>query len=262
MTALFESGRNTELRSLVRRAGTGALNLLFPPLCVGCRAPVLEPHSLCATCWGSIAFLDGPACECCGYPFEIDPGPGTICTACLARPPAFVRARSVMRYDDGSKKLILALKRADRLDLAPAFGRWLDRSGRSLLAEADLIVPVPLHPRRLWQRRYNQSAILAQRLAKLTGKSAGPLLLRRIRETPSQGEMPSAKARRRNVRGAFRVPPEAAPTIRGKSILLIDDVFTTGATIDACARALKGAGAAKVLVLTLARVVRPTASLI
>ncbi|MGD0143149.1 MAG: ComF family protein [Rhizomicrobium sp.] len=265
MTTLFESGTKGDGRSFaqgLRRAGAGALNLLFPPLCVGCRAPVFEAHSLCAACWGTIGFLDGPTCECCGYPFEIDPGPGTLCSACHANPPAFARARSVMRYDEGSKKLILALKRADRLDLAPAFSRWLDRSGRELLAEADLIVPVPLHPRRLWRRRYNQSAILAQRLAKLTAKPADPLVLRRIRATASQGEMPSAKARRRNVRGAFRVSPENAAALRGKAVLLIDDVFTTGATIDACARALKRAGATKVLVLTLARVVRPMASLI
>ena len=161
-----------------------------------------------------------------------------------------------------ARNSILALKRADRLDLAPAFSRWLDRAGRDVSAETDLIVPVPFHPRRLWQRRFNQSAMLAQRLATLTGKPADPLALQKIRETPSQGEMPSAKARRRNVRGAFRVEPTAVPALRGKSVLLIDDVFTTGATIDACARALKRAGAAKVLVLTLARVVRPTTSLV
>jgi ComF family protein len=135
-----------------------------------------------------------------------------------------------------------------------AFARWLARSGRELLAEADVIVPVPLHPRRLWQRRYNQAALLSHRLARLSGKPADTMALIRIKPTPSQGEMPSAKARRRNVRGAFKVArPEA---VRGRTVLLIDDVFTTGATISACARALKRAGAAKVLVLTLARVVR------
>ncbi|HXL99201.1 MAG TPA: ComF family protein, partial [Rhizomicrobium sp.] len=151
------------------------------------------------------------------------------------------------------------LKRADRLDLVPAFARWLERAGRDLLAEADILVPVPLHRRRLWSRRFNQSALMAQRLAKLTGKPADPLVLERIRPTPSQGEMPSAKARRRNVRGAFRIAPKRADAVRGRTVLLIDDVFTTGATVSACARTLKRAGARKVLVLTLARVVRAAA---
>jgi ComF family protein len=244
----------------MKRAGRGALDLLFPPLCVACRVPVKEPHSLCADCWASIAFLDGHVCAVCGYPFDFDPGEGAICSACLAHPPSFVRARSVMRYDDASKKLILALKRADRLDLAPAFSRWLKRAGLEFLVHADVIVPVPLHRRRLWQRRYNQSAVLAQWLAAISGKTADPLSLIRVRHTPSQGEMPSAKARRRNVRGAFRVPPERKAAVREKCVLLVDDVFTTGATLDACARALSRAGAREVLVLTLARVVRPAAS--
>lgn len=167
-----------------------------------------------------------------------------------------------MRYDPASRDPVLALKRADRLDLVPAFSRWLDRAGKPLLIQADVIVPVPLHWRRLWQRRYNQSALLAQGLAKLSGKPCDVRVLLRVRATKSQGEMPSAKARRRNVRGAFRIDPRRRDLVRDRTVLLVDDVYTTGSTIDACARALKGAGAAKVLVLTLARVVRPMSSYI
>ena len=237
-----------------RRLGRGALDLLFPPLCVSCRVPVMESYTLCAGCWRAIGFLDGPCCQQCGYPFDFDPGAGTLCGACLARPPAFERALSVMRYDDKSRDLILAYKRADRLDLVPAFANWLSRTGRELLEEADLIVPVPLHRSRLWLRRYNQSALLAQELARRAGRPADPFVLERARRTPSQGEMPSAKARRRNVLGAFRVANRDA--VRGKTVLLIDDVYTTGATVEACARALKRAKAKRILILTLARVVR------
>jgi len=245
MFALFDS-------PTVKRAGRALLDLAYPPLCAICKKPVSEAHALCAGCWSEIGFLEGPSCVCCGLPFELDPGPGTLCGPCHAEPPAFDKARSVMRYDEGSKKPILALKRADRLDLVPAFARWLERAGREMLTDSDVIMPVPLHPRRLWERRYNQAALLAGRLAHNTGKTFDPLTLLRIRATPSQGEMKSAKARRRNVRGAFK----AVRPVAG-NVLLIDDVFTTGATIGACARALKRAGAGKVLVLTLARVVRP-----
>ena len=167
-----------------------------------------------------------------------------------------------MRYDEASKGPILALKRADRLDIAPAFARWLARSVAELIAEADLIVPVPLHRTRLWQRRFNQSALLAAGLSRLTGIAADPLALTRVRATKSQGAMPSAKARRRNVRGAFKVAAGRAEAVNGRTVLLVDDVYTTGATLDACAKALKRAGAARVLALTLARVVRPPAELI
>ncbi len=161
-----------------------------------------------------------------------------------------------MRYDDASKRLVLALKWADRLDLSPAFARWMERTGRALLEQADLIVPVPLHRFRLWWRRYNQAAVIAQSLARASGKPYEPTLLQRVRATPSQGKMPSAKARRRNMLGAFAVPRNRRAEVKGRTVLLVDDVLTTGATMDACARSLKRAGATRVLALTLARVVR------
>jgi ComF family protein len=236
--------------------GPRILEFLFPPMCVMCRAPVSEAHNLCGQCWAGVSFLDGPSCACCGVPFEIDPGEGSLCGPCHAKAPDFTRARAVMRYDEASKGAILALKHADRLEIVPAFAHWMARAGRPLLEAADLIVPVPLHRRRLWWRRFNQSAELAKTLERLTGTKAGMAVLIRARPTQSQGAMPSAKARRRNVLGAFRVPDEQKPFIAKRHILLVDDVFTTGATVGACARALKRAGAAEVSVLTLARVVR------
>jgi len=245
------------LPGLARRGAQGALNLIFPPLCVSCRMRVGEAHALCAACWSAISFIEGSLCSSCGSPFEVDPGSETLCGACLARPNDFTRARSLFRYDDASKPLILAFKHGDRLDHAPAFARWLERTGQPLFADAELLVPVPLHRWKLWKRRYNQSAVVAEGLAKLAGLPHDPLVLEKRRATKSQGEMPSAKARRRNVLGAFRVPPAKTAQVRGRNVLLIDDVFTTGATLNACARALKRAGAARVDALTLARVVRP-----
>ncbi len=163
-----------------------------------------------------------------------------------------------MRYNDKSRDLVLALKRADRLDLVPALAKWLARAGREMLPEAEVIVPVPLHRLRLWTRRFNQSALFAQELSRNSGLPTDPFLLERTRRTPSQGEMPSAKARRRNVLGAFRVSDPNA--VQGKRVLLIDDVYTTGATLEGCARALKRAKADKVWVVTLVRVVRAASS--
>jgi ComF family protein len=241
---------------LARRGVTAVLDALFPPLCVSCRGRVSQAHSLCATCWSAISFIEEPFCASCGTPFDMDPGGETRCGPCLAKSHDFTKARALFRYDEASKPLILSFKYGDRLDHAPAFARWLERTGRPMLDDTDLIIPVPLHRWRLWKRRYNQASILAARMARLSGRPFDPLALERKRPTKNQGEMPSAKARRRNVLGAFRVPPAKTGAVKGRKILLVDDVFTTGATLDACARALKRAGAARVDALALARVVR------
>jgi ComF family protein len=243
-------------RAFAKSAAALVLNGLFPPLCIVCKARVGEPHALCANCWNAMSFIEGALCAACGAPFEVDPGGDTLCAACLAKPYDFDRARALLRYDDSSKPLILAFKYGDRLDHAPAFARWLERTGRALLADADLVVPVPLHRWRLLRRRYNQAAVLAGLLARAADRRHDPLALIRKRPTPSQGAMPSAKARRRNMLGAFLVPPGKVNAVRGRNILLVDDVLTTGATLNACARALKRAGAARVDAVTLARVVR------
>ena len=242
----------------LRKAGRGFLDFLFPPLCLQCREHVGEAGGMCGRCWSAISFIDGPACATCGLPFDMPVFEETKCAPCHAEPPTFDKARAIMRYDDASKGAILALKHADRLDLVPSFARWLERVGRTMVAECDLIVPVPLHRARLWSRRYNQSAELARNLSRLCQKAYAPDALERVRRTPSQGEMPSAAARRRNVAGAFRVPAAAKAAIVGRNVLLVDDVLTTGATVDSCARVLKRTGAKAVFVLALARVVRPS----
>ena len=246
----------------VARLGRGLLDLVLPPRCILCQARVEAPGTLCAPCWRGIAFLGEPCCSCCGLPFAFDPGAvagGVLCAGCLARPPRFDRARSVFAYDDHSRGLVLALKHADRLQGVPAFGHWLARAGGALLAEADIVAPVPLHWTRLWRRRYNQSALLAGaavqawRRADKRGPALVPDLLIRRRRTPSQGRRTRLQ-RAENVRGAFRMRPGA--TVEGKRVLLIDDVLTSGATVEECARVLRRAGAAGVDVLSLARAVR------
>ena len=246
-------------------AGRRVLDVILPPHCLACGDTVDEPGSLCPPCWETMTFLGAPACACCGVPFEFDVGAGALCAACIRRPPVFERARSVLAYDDASRGLILGFKHADRTEAAPAFGRWLARAGADLIAEADIIAPVPLHWTRFWRRRYNQSTLLAQALARAArqgGHQGGrrlpviPDLLTRRRRTPSQGGL-GASARARNVRGAFRIKPAHQARLRGARVLLVDDVFTTGATVEACARVLLRAGAGAVDVLTLARVARP-----
>src|SRR5262245_1889681 len=246
------------LTARLHRAAGRMLDLVLPPRCVSCGrtlADGAEGGALCAGCWSAVDFLAPPFCRRCGYPFEVELGGDELCPACRTSPPVFDRARAVLRYDPGSRGLLLSFKHADRTDLAPTFGRWLARAGAELLAEADLVTPVALHWTRLFARRYNQAALLAQAAARHAGRPFRPDLLIRRRRTRPQSAGRAARAR--NVAGAFRVPKHRRALVEGRRVLLVDDVRTTGATLEACARALKAAGASGVDVLTLAMVVRP-----
>ncbi|WP_096700691.1 ComF family protein [Magnetospirillum sp. 15-1] len=231
------------------------IDALLPPLCLSCQTEVAEPGSLCPKCWSAMVFLGDPACSCCGLPFELDPGEGAVCGACARRTPRFSRARAVLRYDDASKALILRFKHADRLEGVGAFARWMARAGGTMLTEADLLVPVPLHRWRLLSRRYNQAALLAVAIGRLSGVAVEPGMLIRARRTPPQGHL-GHDARARNVAGAFKVAEGRRSRLDGRRVVLVDDVMTSGATVDECARALLKAGAVAVDVLTLGRVVR------
>lgn len=239
------------VRALARRS----TDLVLPPLCPSCREPVVD-QALCPACWARLHLIAPPYCARLGIPFPYDPGPGLLSLEAIADPPAYHRARAALRYDDVARTLVHALKYGDRLDLAPMFARWMVSAGRDLLQEADGLVPVPLHWRRLVLRRFNQAALLAQAIAVQTGVPVRPAALRRVKATAQQVGL-SRTQRSDNVQGAFRVPPGERAGVVGRRLVLIDDVLTTGATVDACTRALLRAGALRVDVLTLARVVQP-----
>ena len=226
------------------------LDLAYPPQALD-GGPRPLSHGLSAEAWAKIRFIAEPLCDGCGSPFEY--AYADRCAACMARPRAFARARSAVIYDEASRDLILQFKHADRLDLAPLFCSWISRAAGDLLAEADAVAPVPLHPLRLLKRRYNQAAEIARPLARRHGLAYLPDALVRHRATESQGGK-SGSGRRRNVAGAFAAPKRRRKQVEGRHILLIDDVLTTGATAEACAKALLQAGAAQVSLATLARV--------
>jgi len=217
-------------RSALRRM----LDLALPPLCAACREPV-EGRGLCPACWSKLSFITRPFCERLGTPFVYDPA---------------------VRFDEISRALVHALKYSDRLDLAPMMGRWLSQAGRELLAEADALVPVPLHWRRLWARRFNQSAMLAAAVSSQTGVPIATGALKRVKPTAQQVGL-SRTERAANVQGAFRVPKDGKAAVTGRRLVLVDDVLTSGATVDGCARALLRGGAASVDVLVFARVAEP-----
>jgi ComF family protein len=199
--------------------------------------------------------IERPYCEQLGIPFAYDLGVGALSAEAIADPPPFRRCRAVCAFDEVARRLVHGLKYHDRLELARWMGSWMARAGAEVVAEAEMIVPVPLHRRRLWQRRFNQSAMLAGTVAAKSGKPIDNFVLQRIRPTLQQVGL-SAAERDDNVRGAFRVDAERRLQIAGRQVLLVDDVYTTGATVKAATRALMRAGASAVDVLVFARVVR------
>jgi ComF family protein len=251
--ARIGAGLSTGFRASFRAATGRTLNVALPPLCPACRGLVGE-NGLCADCWGKLSFIAPPYCERLGIPFAYDPGPGVLSMQAIADPPAYRRARAAVRYDDIARTLVHALKYGDRIELALLMGRWIARAGQDLLSNTDALVPVPLHWRRLWMRRFNQSMLLAEAISHTSGVPIAEAALKRVKATVQQIGL-SKSERAQNVQGAFRVPPESKATIKGRRLILVDDVLTSGATSEACARALLRAGAANVDVLVFARVV-------
>jgi ComF family protein len=241
-----------------RLAGLGrtVLDLLLPPRCLACGEIVEAQGRLCPECWAEIGFVLGRQCRCCGVPLPDVSAEAPICGHCLDEPPVFERARSALRYDGVARRLVLRFKHGDRTDGAPTYAAWMARAGAPLLADADLMIPVPLHRWRLLQRSYNQSAILAAAIGRL---AARPVLvdgLVKRRATRSQQTLGAAERRRNVTRDDFALGPRAQAMVADRRVLLVDDVLTTGSTVNACARCLLAGGAAAVDVLTLARVVR------
>jgi ComF family protein len=252
-----EPGSLIRAMRMARRALAGAADwtadLIVPPVCLACRKPLAVHDALCAACWRDVKFIRPPLCDRLGVPLPYDTGAPVVSAQALADPPVYDRARTVAHFDGVVRKLIHQMKYGDRHDARRLFARWLKDAGSELLKDCDLIVPVPLNRWRLLRRRFNQAAILARELERLTGIRCDPLVLARPRRTPSQVGL-TQDQRRRNVAGAFAVPPGRAREIEGRRVLLVDDVITTGATVAACARALKKAGAARVDALAVALV--------
>jgi ComF family protein len=241
------------LRTALGKTLAACADLVVPPCCLVCRGPLSAHHLLCAHCWREVHFIRPPLCDVLGMPLPFDTGGRMVSAAAMAHPPAYARARAVAHYSGAMRTLIHQFKYADRHDARALFGRWLAEAGRDLIASVDVVAPVPLSRWRLLSRRFNQAAILAQELSRHTGLAVDLRLLQRSRSTPTQVGL-TRDQRRRNLAGALRVPRGRRASVEGRNVLLIDDVITTGATVEACARALLRTGAARVDVLALALV--------
>ena len=235
------AARRASVADAVRAVMRAALDVALPRLCAVCREPV-EGEGLCAACWSKLSFITRPYCERLGIPFVYDPGPGILSMEAIADPAAYNRARAAVRFDEISRALVHALKYGDRLDLAPMMGRWISRAGREILAEADA--------------RFNQSAMLAASVSAASGVLTVTTALKRVKATVQQVGL-SRSERATNVQGAFRVPEQGKAAVVGRRLVVLDDVLTSGATVEGCARALLRAGARQVDVLVFARVADP-----
>jgi ComF family protein len=236
-------------RALLRGAVRRGLDLVYPPQCMACEAATADAHSLCVTCWNGMSLIAAPYCERLGTPFAADYGIGMLSPAAIADPPRFDRGRAVALHKGTARDLVSRLKYAERLDLALMMGRMMAQAGRDILGEADLIVPVSMHRLRLWRRRYNQAALLAEALGRETGIATLPDALERIRRTRAQVGLRRSE-RQRNLAGAFRLNERHRGRIEGRHVVVIDDVRTTGSTLNASAHILRKAGAARIDVLT------------
>jgi ComF family protein len=242
----------------LRHIGQVVLDLLLPPRCVLCDQTVQVHGQLCGACFGQISFITAPFCARCGVPFASSSQADEegACPACRERPPVYHQARAALRYDDQARRLVLPFKHADRTELAPVLVSMMLRAGAALLARADVLIPVPLHRRRLYERKYNQAALLAQVLGRRAERLVLPDALVRTRTTASLDHK-TAEDRAREVEGVFAPRPSRQGRLVGRAVLLIDDVMTSGATANACAATLLAAGATVVDVLVAARVPDP-----
>ncbi|BBC73080.1 amidophosphoribosyltransferase [Altererythrobacter sp. B11] len=238
---------------LTRQSFAPLIDLLYPPRCPACGAGIAAQDGLCALCWGELAIPGEPACARCQRPFASDSlGEGAICAPCLASPPRHDGIAAATLYNDASRRLVLGFKHGRRIGMAAMLARLI--AARLPILEGEwLVVPVPLHRWRLWQRGYNQSALLAREIARIRGQRVLVDGLLRTKATPSLGGL-GRKARARALSGAIIVRPGGAARLQGSKVILVDDVMTSGATSAACVSALKRAGAEKVLVACFARV--------
>jgi len=237
-----------------RRLGNGLLDLLYPPTCLVCHAPVAAANALCPHCFAALRPISAPYCPRLGIPFAASLGPDALSAEAMADPPPFERARAALVYNETARAIVSRLKYGDHPELARFCARLMAPAGRDLWGERPVLVPVPLHPLRQWHRRYNQSTELAVALARETGLAVDSGLVSRKRRTIQQVGL-SADQRRRNVAGAFLAHPKSLERLRGRPVVLVDDVLTTGSTVKAVTQALKRAGVHQIDVMTFARVV-------